>query len=80
MLMAHCWTFSSVVSRIRSSGPNVVARKIDSNETADALSRVGFSMSWLLKMLRSSSAVSSEKNTWRSEKVTRPIVCATISS
>ena len=64
--MAHCWTFSSVVSRIRSSGPNVVARKIDSNETADALSSVGFSMSWLLKMLRSSSAVSSEKKTWRS--------------
>jgi len=43
-----------------------VARKIDSNETADALSSVGFSMSWLLKMLRSSSAVSSEKKTWRS--------------
>ena len=80
MQIAHCSTVSSVVSSIRWSGPNVVARKIVSSDAADALSSVGFSSSWLLKIVRSSSAVSSEKNRWSSENVTRPIVWAMVSS
>jgi hypothetical protein len=66
MQIAHCSGLSSVVSRTRWSGPNVVASRIDSAESAEALSRVGFSISWLLKIVRSSSAVSSEKNRCRS--------------
>ena len=80
MQIAHWVGDSSVVSRIRWSGPNVVARKTVSSDRPDAFSRVGFSRSSLLKIVRSSFAVSSEKKTWNSENVTRPIVWPTTSS
>ena len=80
MQRAHCCTVSSVVSSILWSGPNVVDRKIVNSDRPEALSSVPFSRSALLKIVRSSSAVSSEKKRWNIEKVTRPIEWATTSS
>ena len=80
MQIAHCSTLSSTVSSTRWSGPNVVARKIVSSDSADVLSRMLFSRSSLLKTVRSSSDVSIEKKRCSIENVTRPIVWATVSS
>ena len=61
-------------------GAEVVARKTDSSDAAEAFRSAVFSRSSLLKIVRFSSAVSSEKNRWNSENVTSAIVWATDSS